>query len=119
MPPLIAPEEEFYLAQNLALKIEVARVAALRGDGAIFQDSLNMALEWIDSYFETDDERVANVIDELRDLQKVELHPYVPDVSRVSQAFKEVMDTRQPLKTMPDPVPEQDTGEDADKGGTA
>lgn len=119
MPPLIAPEEEFFLAQNLALQIEAARLAVLREDGAIFQDSLNMALEWIDSYFETGDERVAKVVDELRTLQKVELHPYVPDVSRVSRAFKEVMDTRQPLKTMPDSVPDQDSGEDADKGGAA
>ncbi len=100
--PLIAPQEEYFLAQNLRLKIEQAQLAALLDDGSSYQDNLATALQWIDQYFDTNDERVIDAVAQLKALQQVELHPYLPDVSRSLRTFRDIMETRKPLKTLPD-----------------
>lgn len=100
-PPLIGPGEEYFLAENLRLKLEAARMSALLGDGAAYQDSLNLVQRWLENYFDTGSQRVIEVQKELNELQQIELHPYLPDVGRVLNAFSDVMATRQPVRTLP------------------
>jgi uroporphyrin-3 C-methyltransferase len=100
-PPLIAPDEEYFLVANLQLKLEALRLAALAGDGASYQDSLDLAQGWIERYFDTGSDAVVGVQKEIKSLQQVELHPYLPDVGRVAQAYDDVMKTRQPVRTLP------------------
>jgi uroporphyrin-3 C-methyltransferase len=100
--PLIAPEEEYFLAQNLRLKVEQARLAALLADGSSYQESLETARGWLELYFDNDDEGVVAARDEIKQLQQVELHPYLPDISRSLRTFRDIMETRKPLKTFPD-----------------
>ena len=114
-PPLIGPEEEYYLVQNLRLKLEAVRLAALAGDGASYQDSLALVLGWVERYFDASNERVGEVVREIKALQQVELHPYLPDVSRVLTAFNDAMAVRQPVRTLPtEPGPASDPAPAAD-----
>lgn len=53
--PLMPPEEEYYLRHNLQLKIELARLAMLRGDQQIFDQSLIEASVWVKLHFDKDD----------------------------------------------------------------
>lgn len=120
--PLIAPEEEYFLAQNLRLRLEVARLAVMEDDGAVYQDSLGMARDWVENYFDTADDRVIAALDEIKKLQQIELQPYLPDVSRSLKTFRDIMAERKPLKTLPEPGPEstgeQDGGEQESKPAT-
>lgn len=100
-PPLMGPGEEYFLAENLRLKLEAARMSALLGDGAAYQDSLNLVQRWLGNYFDSGSERVIEVQNELKEMQQIELHPYLPDVQRVLTAFNDVMATRQPVRTLP------------------
>jgi uroporphyrin-3 C-methyltransferase len=109
--PLIAPEEEYFLAQNLRLRLEVARLAVMMDDGAVYQDSLAMARRWIENYFDTAEDRVIAALDEIKQLQQVQLQPYLPDISRSLKTFRDVMTERKPLKTLPEPGSESDQGE--------
>ncbi len=99
-PPLIAPDEEYFLAENLRLKIEAARLALLLGDGAVYQESLGMAQKWISTYYEPADDNVISVQKEIKALQQVEVNPYLPDISQSKRAFQDVMNHRQPLRPL-------------------
>ncbi len=100
--PLIAPEEEYFLAQNVRLKLEIARLAVMMDDGAVYQDSLAMASSWLETYFDPADDDVIDTLKQIKALQQVQLHPYLPDISRSLKTFRDVMEERKPLRTLPD-----------------
>jgi uroporphyrin-3 C-methyltransferase len=97
-PPLIAMEEEFFLRQNLRLELESMRVALLRGDAQSYQDSYELVRKWTETYFDTQDPRVAAFLSELQALQAVQFNPYIPDLTGLNQAFGESLNRRQPVR---------------------
>lgn len=113
-PPLIAPEEEYFLTENLRLKLEAMRVAALEGNGPAYQESLELSRTWLQTYFDPASEAVAATLNELEALQRVKLQPYLPDISDTLAAFDDVMKARKPLQLLPPAGrPEESSAEDS------
>ncbi|NGY04931.1 uroporphyrinogen-III C-methyltransferase [Solimonas terrae] len=81
-PRLLDAEQEALVVQVLALKLEGARIALLRGDTTTFRDLCESASTWLDTYFQKDDPGVAAAHAELERLQPLELSPPLPDISR-------------------------------------
>lgn len=81
-PRLLDAEQETLVVQVLALKLEGARVALLRGDTTSFRDLCESAASWLDTYFQRDDPSVAAARAELERLRPLELAPPLPDISR-------------------------------------
>jgi uroporphyrin-3 C-methyltransferase len=54
MQPLIAPEAQYFLRANLALQLQAARLALLRGEEAVFRRSLDDADDWLEKYYDQD-----------------------------------------------------------------
>ncbi len=79
--PLLPPEEQHYLSQNLGLKLEEARIALLRRDTPTFRQNLSDSREWVQRYFDPKAAAVDNVIATVDDLREVELKPSLPDIS--------------------------------------
>lgn len=52
-PGLLAPQETFFLRENLCLRLLSARLALLAHDGRSFQGDLKQAAEWLERYFDT------------------------------------------------------------------
>lgn len=52
-PGLLAPQETFFLRENLRLRLLSARLALLAHDGRSFQGDLKQAAEWLERYFDT------------------------------------------------------------------
>lgn len=95
-PRLLDAEQETLVVQVLALKLEGARVALLRGDTTSFRDLCESASNWLDTYFQKDDPSVAAAHAELERLQPLELSPPLPDISRslgLLRAFMKPDDT--------------------------
>lgn len=106
-PPLIAREEEYFLRQNLRLELESMRVTLLVGDAQSFQDSYQQVLDWIEKYFDIEDQRVTTFLAELQALQAVQFNSYIPDLTQLNRAFSEFMNQRQPIRSMrPSPASE-------------
>jgi uroporphyrin-3 C-methyltransferase len=103
-PPLIAVEEEYFLYQNLRLQLEAMRLALLSGDAANYQDSNELARNWMQTYFDTSDESVKAFLSELQALQAIKFNPYIPDISGTLKAFEEVMAQRSPVRSMAIPT---------------
>jgi uroporphyrin-III C-methyltransferase len=84
--PLLSPDAEYFLRTNLELKLEVARLALLRGEQAAFRQSLDDATTWLGEYFESGNTQVKSAIDtiaELRDGVKVSAPPDISESLRL------------------------------------
>ncbi len=79
--PLLPPKQEFFLRQNMELKLESARLAVLQRDTTSFRSSIDAALGWLQAYYAQDDHLVAANIKALNDLRRVELRWDLPDIS--------------------------------------
>lgn len=82
-PPteLLAPDERYFLYQNLRIELASARAAALRRDTRNLRTSIELIQDWLKRYFNTDAEAVANIQESLAQMATVELQPELPDVS--------------------------------------
>ncbi len=89
--PLLPPDEEWYLRQNLQLKLEQARLSLLRGDSALFHHQLQEAARWIRAYFAMDSAPVKALLETLDGLQKVELRPQLPTLDTSLRLLREQM----------------------------
>lgn len=79
--PLLAPEQQFFLNENLRLQLSSARLAALQGDAANYRASLATALAWLGDHFSPDAPQVTAARAELERLASVDVRPALPDIS--------------------------------------
>ncbi|MDZ7661444.1 uroporphyrinogen-III C-methyltransferase [Thiohalophilus sp.] len=94
--PLLAPEQRFFLTQNLQLQLEQARLALLNGQTRVYQERLQQARQWLETYFDTEHNATRQAIEQLRELAGQEIHPQLPDISDTHQALLEFRQQRQP-----------------------
>lgn len=95
-PRLLGVEQEALVVQVLALKLEGARIALLRGDTVSFRDLCETASSWLDLYFREDDPGVAAAKGELERLQPLDLSPPLPDISRSLTLLRGFLSTEAP-----------------------
>lgn len=79
--PLLAPEQHFFLVQNLALQLEQARLACLKSQAGIYQERLQKAEEWIKLFFDPEHNTTINMLNSLQELQARNIDPGIPDIS--------------------------------------
>ena len=99
--PMLSAEQETLVVQVLALKLEGARVALLRGDTTSFRDLCESASHWLDTYFQGDDPGVAAAHAELERLQPLDLSPPLPDISRSLGLLRAFMKQPEPASATP------------------
>lgn len=74
-PALLAPEQQWYLVENIRHKLLQSQLALYRYDRATYYQSLMMARKWTQSYFDTQDHKTAEAIAEIDRLATLELDP--------------------------------------------
>lgn len=82
MQPLIAPEAQYFLRANLALKLQIARLALLRGEENVFRQSLDDADGWLATYYDGSNTAVRSARDTLSDIKSNTLTVATPDISQ-------------------------------------
>ena len=86
--PLLAPEQGYYLKQNLRLMLEQASLALLDQNTPIYQDSLDKASQWISLYFDLRDPQSQALITSLEALKTQEISHELPDISNSLRLLK-------------------------------
>lgn len=86
--PLLAPEEHFFLYRNVELQLASARAALLAGDAAAWRQSLELAREWLNRYFDNDSAAVRSAIADISGLLSVPLQPSLPDITPALERFR-------------------------------
>ena len=94
--PLIAPDQVYFLRTNLALQLQSARLALLRGEKAVFEQSLDDAAAWLRQYFDTGSTQVSSTlttISEIRDGLFAVAPPDISESLRLLRQFRLLAET--------------------------
>jgi uroporphyrin-3 C-methyltransferase len=86
--PLISPPQEFFLRENLRLRLMSARVALLAHEEDSFKADTRAAVAWLQRYFDTKDRRVGVALAALKQLAAAEVAIDVPDISGSLEAVR-------------------------------
>ena len=74
-PALLAPEQQWYLVENIRHKLLQSQLALYRYDRAAYHQSLMMARQWIQTYFDVQAHQTSEAIAEIDKLATLELDP--------------------------------------------
>jgi len=87
---LLAPEQAFFLRENLKLRLVGARVALLSRDTRSYQGDLRAALGVLEKHFEKGDSAVAATTATLRKLQAAQVQVDIPDLAETLEALRKL-----------------------------
>lgn len=96
--PLMTPDAEYFLRTNLTLQLQVARLALLRGEQAVFEQSLDDASNWLHTYFDDESAQVASALETLDEIRGDMFAVAPPDISgslRLLRQFNTIAETAQ------------------------
>ncbi|MDZ7684407.1 MAG: uroporphyrinogen-III C-methyltransferase [Gammaproteobacteria bacterium] len=89
--PVLPPKQEYYLRQNLLFKLQLAQIALLRENQAIYDNSLSEAQEWIDRHFDPEHQITRTTKATLEELEGLDITREMPDVSESLRAVRETL----------------------------
>lgn len=93
---LISPDAEYFLRNNIALQLQSARLALLRGEQAIFEQTLDDTSAILELYFDTDSEQVASAQLTIEEIRAAVFAASAPDISgslRLLRQFRNLRET--------------------------
>ncbi len=85
---ILPPGEQTYLRQNLRLMMEQAQAALLRGEGEIYKDALIKAQNWINQYYQLNQQSKI-ILDEIRLLAQETIAPEYNNFENSRSALNE------------------------------
>ena len=95
---LLTPDAAQLIRSNLALQLQAARLALLRGEQAIFEQSLEDADALLDQYFDGRSAQVESVQDTIAEIRDTMVAVKAPDISeslRLIRQFRVLSETAQ------------------------
>jgi uncharacterized protein HemX len=88
--PLLPPEQQYYLRENLRLLILGAQLALLQGEPATFEQNLRFASQWIGDYYDTSAPAIQSVQGELGRMSGTKLSTRLPDISGSLELLRKI-----------------------------
>lgn len=85
-PPLLTPEQSFFLRENLRLRLLTARIALLQRDESSYQADLRAAEDWLKRHFDTSDQHVQSTMASIHQLAGNAINLQLPDISETLNA---------------------------------
>ena len=80
-PPLLPPEQEFFLRENLKLRLLTARIALLQHDEESYRADLQTAEQWLRNYFDLSDRATQAALVNIQQLSSSNIVIELPDIS--------------------------------------
>ena len=94
----LSPDAAFFLRNNIALQLQSARLALLRGQQAIFEQTLDDAGALLNDYFDTNSTLVAGALETIAEIRGHVFTAAVPDISeslRLLRQFRTLNESAQ------------------------
>jgi uroporphyrin-3 C-methyltransferase len=85
-PPLLTPEQAYFLRENLRLRLLTARIALLQRDEATYHTDLRATEDWLKRHFDTTDAHVQNSVASIRQLAGSAINIQPPDLTETLNA---------------------------------
>ena len=86
--PLLAPQQTYFLRENLRLRLLAARLALLSRDERTFRTDIGAARQWLERYFDTRSQPVQAIGASLAQLGTTAMATEVPDLARSLEAVR-------------------------------
>lgn len=93
---LVSPDAADFLRSNIALQLQSARLALLRGEQAIFEQALDDTSALLETYFDSSSEQVASAQLTISEIRAAVFTTSAPDISeslRLLRQFRSVRET--------------------------
>jgi uroporphyrin-3 C-methyltransferase len=88
--PLLAPEQRYFLEQNLQTMLYGAQLALLMGEYDLFHRNVEQAIDWVEAYFDTQQAVATSYLADLNRILATDLQSDNPDISRSMTAYQRV-----------------------------
>jgi uroporphyrin-3 C-methyltransferase len=95
--PLVAPSQQYYLRENLRLRLLSARIALIARSEPAFRADVKAAEAWLRQYFDTRARPVATVLASLASMTSVTMSAEAPELTRsldAARALRSAQDAR-------------------------
>jgi uroporphyrin-3 C-methyltransferase/uroporphyrinogen III methyltransferase/synthase len=92
---LLAPEQRYFVRENLRLTLLSARLALLARAEPVFRSDLERAVGWLETYYERQSRAVANAIATLRQLQSARIAQELPSLGDTLAAVRAARSSRE------------------------
>lgn len=107
--PLLSPEQDFYLQENIKSKLETAIKAVYREQGELYTQSLTMAKDWASQFYNTDDVKTQSFIKGLNEMAGQNIEASYPEQLKSPSLLADLVNQRlrqqiAPIKTEEDPA---------------
>ncbi|MGA9665558.1 MAG: uroporphyrinogen-III C-methyltransferase [Gallionella sp.] len=86
--PLLTPDQEFFLRENLKIRLLTARLALLSRDDNSYRQELKTAQLWTSRYFDEGSQQGAQMSDTLKKLAGYDIKLDLPDIGDSLQAVR-------------------------------
>ncbi len=93
--PLVSPDQQFFLRENLRMRLLSARVALLAHDPASFKADTRSAVDWLQRYFDTSDKKVGAAVTMLEQLSESDISIDLPDITTSLEAVRDARVARE------------------------
>jgi uroporphyrin-3 C-methyltransferase len=87
-PPLVTPQQAFFLRENLRLRLLSARLALLARDERSFKADLHAASGWLKQYFDQQNRQVQSVLGTLAQVSATAMPGETPDLAASLDAVR-------------------------------
>jgi uroporphyrin-3 C-methyltransferase len=88
-PAILTPDGEYFLRNNIALQLQSARLALLRGEQAVFEQSIDDTSALLNDYFDSDSEQVVSTLETLAEIRGSVFTTSAPDISGSLQLLRQ------------------------------
>ncbi len=85
-PPLLTPEQAYFLRENLRLRLLTARIALLQRDEATYHTDLRAAQDWLKRHFDTSDIHVQNSMTSIHQMATSAINIQLPELTETLNA---------------------------------
>ncbi|MDX2411081.1 MAG: uroporphyrinogen-III C-methyltransferase [Woeseiaceae bacterium] len=94
--PLLTPDAVYFLRTNLTLQLQAARLALLRGEQAVFRQSLDDAAAWLEQYFDAESAQVGSALETIDEIRGGMLAVTTPDISQSLRLLRQYKTLAEP-----------------------
>ena len=85
---ILPPKEEYFLRQNLVLKLQIAQMALLDGNSGVFQSALGEAQVWVSDSFDEEDPGTVAMLESITRLAASQVSVHLPDITGTLKAAR-------------------------------
>ncbi len=93
--PLLPPEQNYFLRENIKALLMSARLALLQNDTLIYRSSLQQAQKWLNKYFDNSSQKTQWILTELENLTAIDPAPPLPDISDSLSSLQAITEGKQ------------------------